>query len=449
MLSRRELITVGSAGLMGIGLPQLLAAREAAKKSKSKAPQADQLIILFLNGGPSHLDMWDMKPNGPTDSRGQFKPISSTLPGIPVSEHLPRLAKWMHMCTLVRSMHHSVNNSHAAAVYAAMTGHDRGEVGGGFRPTDRPTPGSVAAKLRPSPRNVIPHVVLPYKTKEGAKGPPQPGFFAGILGSGYDPLFVLENPNSANFSVPVFTLPNEVSVNRMSSRGDLLSSLNGRLYAPKRGIVPFDAMGRFQQRAYDVLTSTTTQAAFRIQEEPAKVRDTYGRNIYGQSTLLARRLIEAGTRVVTISWAPDANATWDTHSNNFKKLKGSLLPQFDAAFTSLMADLQSRQMLERTVVAVIGDFGRTPKINKNGAGRDHWNYCYSVLLAGGGFQRGLVYGASDKTGAFPADSPTLPGDIIATIFKQLGIDHRRELYDRFGRPHQIVSRGNVVDDLLA
>ena len=446
MLTRRDVITVGSAGLMGIGLPQLLAAKEARKGKK--APKADRLIILFLNGGPSHLDMWDMKPNGPAESRGQFKPISSSLTGVQVSEHLPRMSKWMHDCTLIRSMHHSVNNSHAAAVYAAMTGHDRGEIGGGFRPTDRPSPGAVMAKVRPSPRNVIPHVVLPYKTKEGAKGPPQPGFFAGILGKGYDPLFVLENPNSTNFSVPVFTLPREISVNRMSRRGNLLTTLNGKLHQPKDGIAPFDAMGRFQQRAYDVLTSNATQAAFRIEQEPAKIRESYGRNIYGQSTLLARRLIEAGTRVVTVSWAPDANATWDSHSSNFVKLKGTLLPQLDMAFASLMQDLKDRRMIDRTIVAVIGDFGRTPKINKNNAGRDHWNYCYSVLLAGGGFQKGLVYGASDKAGAFPADAPTLPGDVIATIFNLLGINHEDELYDRFGRPHQIVSRGDVVHDLI-
>jgi uncharacterized protein (DUF1501 family) len=190
------------------------------------------------------------------------------------------------------------------------------------------------------------------------------------------------------------------------------------------------------------------QSAFRIQEEKESTRERYGRNIYGQSVLLARRLVEAGTRVVTVSWAPDANATWDTHGGNFKKLKNTLLPQFDASCSSLLQDLHERGMLERTLVAVLGDFGRTPKINKNDGGRDHWNFCYSIMLAGGGIRPGFVYGASDRTGAFPNDKPTTPSDIIATIYRLLGIDHQRELYDRFDRPHQIVTKGNVVHDLL-
>jgi uncharacterized protein (DUF1501 family) len=207
-------------------------------------------------------------------------------------------------------------------------------------------------------------------------------------------------------------------------------------------------MNRFQQRALDVLTSSTTQAALRLDREPAELRDAYGRNIYGQSVLLARRMIEAGTRLVTVSWAPDANATWDTHGGNFKKLKNTLLPQFDAAFSTLIDDLSARGMLERTVVAVLGDFGRTPKINGNDGGRDHWNFCYSILFAGGGFRPGLVYGASDRTGAFPADRPVTPGQSIATLYQALGVDYRRQLLDSLQRPHRIVPVGDVVPELL-
>ena len=179
------------------------------------------------------------------------------------------------------------------------------------------------------------------------------------------------------------------------------------------------------------------------------MRERYGRNIYGQSVLLARRLIEAGTRMVTISWAPDANATWDTHGSNFKKLKNTLLPQFDAAASSLVADLAERGMLDRTLVAVLGDFGRSPKINAADGGRDHWNYCYSLMLIGGGFKGGFVYGASDKIGAFPARDPLVPGDVISTIYHALGIAHDRELHDQLGRPHRLVAAGNVVPMLLA
>ena len=446
-VSRREILRLGSLGAFGLSLPQLLAAEEPSKEF-GPPPRADACLIIHLNGGPSHLDMWDMKPLAPDEVRGEFKPIETSVPGIQLSEHLPKLAKLMHHCSLVRSMHHSVNNAHAAAVYVSLTGHDRGEIGGGTRPTDNPAPGAVLSLLRPPPASAVPHVALPYVTKEGAGGPPQPGFFGGYLGRGSDPLWILKDPNAADFSIPEFTLRQGVSPDRLSLRGELLSRLNEHLAdTEQRG--GLNAMSRFQRRAFDVLTSTNTQAAFRLDEEPAALRDAYGRNIYGQSVLLGRRLIEAGTRLVTVSWAPDANATWDTHGGNFKKLKDPLLPQFDAACSSLLTDLAARGMLDRTLVAVLGDFGRTPKINKNDAGRDHWNYCYTVMLAGGGVRGGLVYGASDKIGAFPADRPRSPADIIATMYQLLGIDHRQELHDSLGRPHRIVPAGDIVDELLA
>lgn len=432
--------------MLGLSLPSLLAADEAAK-GESITPRADAMIVIHLNGGPSHLDMWDMKPDAPDGIRGEFKPIATSLPGVQFSEHLPGLAKHAHECTLVRSMFHSVNNAHAAAVYTSLTGHDRGEIGGGTLPTDNPSLGSVAALVRPTPPNVVSHAALPYMTKEGANGPPQPGFFGGWMGRGFDPLWILKDPSAADFSVPELTLLKEVSADRLAHRGELLTQFNARL-AGEGGRGPLEAMNKFQRRALDVLTSDAAQGAFRLDREPAALRDAYGRNIYGQSVLLARRLVEAGTRVVTVSWAPDANATWDTHGGNFKKLKGTLLPQFDAACSTLLADLSQRGLFDRTLVAVLGDFGRTPKVNNNDGGRDHWNYCYTLMLAGGGIKQGLVYGASDKTGAFPADRPTPPGDIIATLYHLLGIDHRRELLDRFARPHRIVPKGDVVSDLI-
>jgi uncharacterized protein (DUF1501 family) len=266
------------------------------------------------------------------------------------------------------------------------------------------------------------------------------------MGRAFDPLWILKDPNADDFSVPEFTLKEGVSTSRLAGRGNLLSSLNARLLGESSS--QLGAMSRFQQQAFDMLTSRSTQDAFRIGQEPESMRETYGRNIYGQCTLLARRLIEAGTRAVTISWAVHANETWDTHGSNFKSLKERLLPPFDVACSALLQDLEQRGMLERTLVAVLGDFGRTPKINTNNAGRDHWNFCYSIMLAGGGIKPGFVYGASDPAGAFPADSPRIPGDIIATIYRQLGIDHHRLLYDRFDRPHRIVANGEVVEDLL-
>ena len=442
-LSRRDVLRVGSIGGLGLGLPELFAADAEAKI----IPRADNCIIIHLNGGPSHLDMWDMKPQGPAEIRGEFQPISTSLPGIPVCEHLPKSAAWMHRLTVIRSMFHSVNNAHAAAVYVSLTGHDRGEQGGGTKPTDNPSPGSVLSLLRPPAADVVPHVALPYMTKEGAGGPPQPGFFGGWMGRAFDPLWILKDPNAPDFSVPELGLRIDMDHERMVRRGDLLGNLNSSIDGRGRS-AGMATMARFQGKALDVLTSTAAQKAFAIAQEPEALREAYGRNIYGQSVLLARRLIEAGTRVVTVSWAPDANATWDTHSGNFKKLKNPLLPQFDAAFSSLLKDLDERGMLQRTIVAVLGDFGRTPKINANDAGRDHWNFCYSVALAGGGFGEGLVYGASDKIGTFPADRPVSPGNLMATIYRQLGVDHRQMLFDSLNRPHRLIPDGDVVHSLI-
>lgn len=436
-LSRREILQVGGAGVLGLALPRLL------QSAQQQATKADSCIIIFLNGGPSHLDMWDMKPEAPKEIRGEFKPIATSMPGVQFSEHLPKLARHMRRCALVRSVHHSVNNAHAAAVYTGLTGHDRGEIGGGARPTDHPAIGSVMGQCRPPTKPVVPFVSMPYITQEGAGGPPQPGFFGGLLGRTRDPLFVLRNPDAADFAMPELGLGAEMSSNRLAARRRLLERL--RFGAEHRSA---GEMSGFQSKAFDLLASAATQKAFQLDREPPLVRDRYGRNIYGQSVLLARRLIEAGTRVACISWAPDANATWDTHGNNFVNLKTRLLPQFDAAASSLLTDLQERGLLERTVVAMMGEFGRSPKIN-GAAGRDHWNFCYSLLLAGGGFKGGFVYGASDKIGARPSRNPVTPGDIIATIYTCLGIDPTLELIDRLGRPFALVPWGEPIRDLLA
>jgi hypothetical protein len=432
LFSRRRLLQVGAIAPLGLSLPQLLRAESSSPKRT-----ADACILLFLNGGPSHLDMWDMKPEAPPEIRGEFKPIASSLPGLQVGEHLPRLAKHMHRATLIRSAHHSVNNSHAAAVYAALTGHDRGEAGGGTKPTDNPAIGSVIGKVFPPVKPVLPYVSLPYVTKEGAGGPPQPGFFGGWLGRAADPLFVTRDPNAPDFRIEELTPPADVATDRLAGRRDLLRQL-GRA----------GEMDSFQQTAFDVLTSSAAQQAFRIDREPRRVRDAYGRNIYGQSVLLARRLIEAGTRVACISWAPDANATWDTHGGNFAKLKNELLPQLDAALSALLDDLVARSMLQRTLVVVMGEFGRTPKINGN-AGRDHWNFCYSLMLAGGGIKPGHIFGSSDKIGGRPSTNPVTPADIVATIYHCLGVPKDLELRDNLERPFALVPWGEVIHDVLA
>lgn len=444
-VSRREMLQVGGIAALGLGLPGLL---RASTQATGLRPTADACILIFLNGGPSHLDMWDMKPDAPAEIRGEFKPIASTSPGVPVSEHLPRLARLMHHCTLIRSAHHSVNNAHAAAVYTSLTGHDRGDttVAIGTGPQDYPAIGSVFGHYRPPKTPVVPYVSMPYITAEGAGGPPQPGFFGGWLGRNRDPFFVLKDPSAADFGMPELALPSDVSTVRFGGRRDLVSQLGaipGGLDRDRR----LRDMDGFQAKAFDILTAPETQRAFRIDREDPKVRDAYGRNIYGQSVLLARRLIEAGTRAACISWAPNANATWDTHGNNFTSLKNTLLPQFDAAISSLLTDLEVRGMLERTLVVAMGEFGRSPKVNA-AAGRDHWNFGYTLLLAGGGIKPGYVHGASDKIGARPQSDPVTPAEVVATIYRCLGIPHDLELRDQLNRPLTVVPNGLPIEAVL-
>ncbi len=444
-ISRRELLQVGAIGAFGLTLPGLLETEARAERS-GPAPSADSCILIFLNGGPSHLDMWDMKPAAPVEIRGEFRPIATSVPGVQLCEHLPRLARQMHRCALIRSVHHRVNNSHAAAVYAGLTGHDRGENGGGAKPTDYPAIGSVVGLCRPPQAPVVPFVSMPYVTAEGRGGPPQPGFFGGWLGRTHDPLFVLRDPNAPGFAMPELSLADDVTRDRLAARHSLVTRLGGSPGAARERAL--QEMGGFQARAFDLLTSPDTQRAFRIDREPAAVRDAYGRNVYGQSVLLARRLLEAGTRVACISWAPDANATWDTHGGNFTKLRNELLPQLDAAVGSLLADLAARGRLERTLVVVMGEFGRSPRVN-GAAGRDHWNFCYSLMLAGGGIRGGVVHGASDRIGARPSSCPVTPADVIATIYHCLGISADLELRDRLHRPFQLVPWGSPIRDVLA
>lgn len=438
-VSRRRMIQAGAASVFGLNLPRLLRADE----TRTAPAHADSCIILFLNGGPSHLDMWDPKPDAPAEIRGEFKPIPTSVPGVFFGEHLPKFARQMHRCTLIRSAHHSVNNAHAAGVYCGLTGHDRGEIGGGARPDDYPAIGAVTGMYHPPTQPVPAHVMLPYITKEGAGGPPQPGFYGGWLGKTHDPLIILRDPNAPDFALPELTLGPDVDPTRF----DVRRRLADRLTATRSGARSDDTDG-IRARAYDLLTSPAMREAVRIDREPPKVRDSYGRNIYGQSVLLARRMVEAGTRVVTISWAPDANATWDTHGNNFKKLKGELLPQLDAAVSSLLDDLADRGMLGRTLVCVMGEFGRTPKINGNGAGRDHWNFCYSLVLAGGGVKGGYVHGASDRIGAKPSRNPVTPAEVVATIYECLGVPPDLELRDRLQRPFVLVPWGGPIREVL-
>src|SRR5439155_26061996 len=278
-LSRRDVLQVGAIGMLGLSLPRLLRAQEHARQVGHSA-SADACILIFLNGGPSHLDMWDMKPAAPVEIRGEFKPIATTVPGIQLSDQLPRLARQMHHGTLVRSVHHTVNNAHAAAVYVGLTGHDRGDanIAIGAGPNDYPAIGSVVGLCRPPRTSVVPYVSMPYITQEGRGGPPQPGFFGGWLGRNHDPLFVLRDPNAPGFGMPELSLGDDVNAARLNQRRRLESVLGGPVRSDRR----MQDMGSFQARAFDLLTSAATRRAFQSDQEPAAVRDTYGRNIHSQ-----------------------------------------------------------------------------------------------------------------------------------------------------------------------
>jgi hypothetical protein len=449
-LSRREWLQVGGMGLLGLGLPNLLRA-EKSKTNKHAAPasaRAKSCIMLFLAGGPSHHDMWDMKPAAPAEVRGEFKPISTTVPGIQVCEHLPRLASQAHRFALIRSAHHRVSNAHAAAVYTTLTGEDRGDatIAITLSPRDYPAIGSVLGYLRPPERPIVPFVSLPYITAEGAGGPPQPGIYGGWLGRRFDPLIVLKDPNAPDFGVPEMRLVADVTPERLGDRHGLLADLNRRM----DNFLASDSsrmMDEHQRRAFTLLTSDVTRQAFDLSREDPKLRDAYGRNIYGQSTLLSRRLIEAGTRMVCLKWAPDANATWDTHGQNFKKLRDELLPQLDLALGTLLGDLAGRGLLDETLVVCMGEFGRTPKVN-GGAGRDHWAPVMSALVAGGGMKMGQAVGSSTSRGERPKDRPVTCPQVLSTFYHVMGIDPSQTFLDGTGRPRHILDDRQPIAELL-
>jgi Protein of unknown function (DUF1501) len=446
---RREILRIGGIGLLGLNLPRLLSAQSEQRGPSvalARRPSADACILIELSGGPSHIDMWDMKPTAPAEIRGEFRPIATRLPTVSVCEHLPHFARIVHQGTLIRSAHHGFNTSHEAAAYCSLTGQSRGPTAGGPKPSDHPAIGSVAAHCRPSSAPVAPYVVMPCESAERVGGPRQAGFFGGWLGRSYDPLLVQGNPNADDFAMDDFSPPIGVNGARLSARKELLHAL-GSIAEPRTADQKLSDMDGFQARAFDLLTSSAARLAGRLDREDPRTRERYGRNSFGQSVLLARRFIEAGTRMACVSWPHDMNANWDTHGQNFARLKRVLLPQFDAAVGALIDDLSARALLDRTLVVVLGEFGRSPRINRD-AGRDHWNFGYGLWIAGGGIKRGHVHGSTDKIGAIVQSDPVTPAEIVATIYQCLGIAPERELHDQFGRPLSVVPQGRAIDEIL-
>jgi hypothetical protein len=434
------LLKVGGLGLAGLNLPALLRAEAGGRPRQATARS---VILLFQFGGPSHLDTFDPKPGAPREIRGEFAAIRTRVPGVQVSEHLPRLARLADRYALIRSVHHT-RSSHNPGAYYSLTGREplNTSVTANASATDFPHPGSVVAYLQGQGRDVPPFVSLPTMIADGPFR--TPGEFAGFLGKMYDPLWMLGDPNAAGFHVEELTLPVEVDVGRVAERRAILRDLDARSRMADR-LAAVRGMEAYRARALDLLTSPATHKAFALHEEGAPVRDRYGRTPYGQSVLLARRLVEAGVRFVTVYYSRGIGG-WDTHKANFATLKDSRLPQTDQTVSALLKDLEARGLLSETLVYWTGDFVRTPKVNKD-AGRDHWPPCQTVLLAGGGVRGGQVYGASDASGAAVADRPVRPDDVTATVFHALGIDPETTIHDQLNRPMP-VSAGRPLRPLF-
>jgi hypothetical protein len=447
LLTRRHLLQVGVPGLLGLGLPGLL---RAAEGSRLKA-RASSIIFLHQWGGPSHHDTFDMKPAAPEAVRGELSPSASRLPGVAVCNHLPRMAAVMDKVTLVRSVHHTMKN-HNSAGYYSLTGYAPPSDDQRLRDSRDlfPAYGSVVDRLAPARAGVPTFVSFPHVIRDGSV---TPGQYSSFLGKAFDPLFILQDPNRSDFRLPELSLPANLSADRLASRQEVL-----RLIDSQTELLETSARARgideHYHKALTMLASPAVKQAFDLSAEPDSVRDSYGRTTYGQSCLLARRLVEAGARFINVYFAPHIGGDdggWDTHGFGgqpmYPILKRYLLPITDHTLPTLLNDLDTRGLLDTTLVVWVGEFGRSPRIN-NLAGRDHWPQCYTALLAGGGVRRGHVHGASDKLGAFPASDPVRPEDLSATMFHLLGIDPKSQVRDALNRPLPI-SAGDVISGVLA
>ncbi|MDX1966447.1 MAG: DUF1501 domain-containing protein [Planctomycetaceae bacterium] len=438
-IPRRTVLQAGATGMLGISLPQALAARNVSAATPA-SPKS--VLIVFLTGACSHHDTFDMKPEAPAEIRGEFRPIATSVPGIQICEHLPLLAARAHKYALVRSMSHGDNN-HLMSTHHVLTG--------AFQPgaffdkvasrDDWPSYAGGSAYLRPRSDGIPSGVNLPTFLMEGPLT--WPGQHAGFLGPKYDQWQINGDPNDKNFQVDALTLPQGVDVPRLDKRRELLDSLN-RQQRHLADIAQSQKLSNEQQLAFSILTSSRFAEAFQLQRESDAVRDRYGRHTTGQSLLLARRLVQAGVPVVQTNIGRVQN--WDHHAAIFTTLKGRMLSPLDQGVSALLDDLDAHGILNDTLVIMLGEFGRTPKINA-AAGRDHWGPCFFAMFAGAGVQGGQVIGRSDDIGAYPVTPKFSPDDLGATVYQTLGIDPESELRDRLNRPVRL-NKGKVMSQLF-
>jgi hypothetical protein len=441
--TRRSFLRIGGLGGLGLFYADLQRAEAAGLRRKGKAKS---VIMVFNCGGPSHVDLWDPKPDANNEIRGPFRPIKTNVSGIRVSELLPRVARQADKLAIIRSVHHS-HQGHNAAMYWSIVGRPYSIDSTLINPsrTDMPSLGTLVGWLaqRDAYSGSLPPYVITPAPHCDSTAYITPGQYGGCLGAKHDPFVLNSDPNSADFKVRDIGPVEGITAGRLAERQSLLRQIEGgtaRIDTPAAREIEV-----YQAKALSIVTSGDAQKAFDLSREPASVRDRYGRHTWGQSHLLARRLVEAGVPFVTT--VNGQSIIWDTHKDNFNLLKDKLVPPMEQAYSALLADLSERGLLDSTLVVWMGDFGRTPIINKD-AGRDHWPACYSVVLAGGGIRGGQVYGESDSTGSYPKSAPVTPADIHATILTAMGYDPHGITYVMGdGRPMPL-SDGEPIRELL-
>jgi len=425
-LHRRDFLTAGAAGLLGLALPDMLRAEAAGDTANARRP-ATAVIQIWLSGGPATIDMWDLKPDAPEEIRGEFRPIDTAVPGVSVTEHMPGLASVMNHCALIRSLGHTITAHGPGTTYMAT----------GNRPSpalEYPPLGSLAARVMPPRRGVPPYVTF-AALSEGAAGAG-----AGYLGPAYGPFEVEGEPVRGAFQAQGVSLPTGFTPGDLEMR----EALRRRFDRGLRALESTDTLAgldRFHRQALEILHSDRVRTALDLAREPDFLRDDYGRSSLGQGALAARRLIEAGARFVTLGFGG-----WDTHGDNFRTLRDRLLPRLDKALAALIRDLNARGLLDETIVVCAGEFGRTPHVNGT-AGRDHWARSMAVLLAGGGIPGGSVFGATDERGMAPCRDACSPDDLAATIFRRLGFGPQHEVTSASGRPIAIFREGRCLEPL--
>ena len=434
-LDRRQLLRIGGSGwLTGISLPTLL--QWQAEAALPTTPKAKAIIFIMLEGGPSHIDMWDMKPEAPSEIRGPFKPISTVVPGTMISELMPRCAQIVDKFTILRSHSHN-DNAHQTGRHWLLTGYPPSFADGQAKgvPFNElyPSIGSIVSRELGQQGHVPPYVELPKPL-----GPGGPGFY----GPKYAPFTINNDPAQPDFEVRDLKTPAGISPDRFMRRQKLRSDIRslGPGHESTGKATTFDS---YYEKAVALVTSKEAREAFDIQAESVSLRERYGYSSIGQSALLARRLVQAGCRFIGIE-----HGSWDTHTDNFSSHEKALCPPTDQAFSALVTDLDEQGMLDETLVVMMGEMGRTPKINAD-AGRDHWSQCQTVILAGGGIKRGAVIGASDSTASFPTTTPYGIQDLLRTFFYLLGVDADRVYHTPLGRPVPIVNGGKKIEEVLA